>query len=97
MESFFGRWCIRDASGCSHCGVRTFIAPTLEKVADGTEETLMNHFYQGLSTGQSRAEALRQAQLQLLKNPATSNFLQWGPVILSGDPGLAAQLVRPPK
>ena len=67
-------------------GVRTFVAP-LWKVADTTEQALMNRFYQELSAGRSRAEALRQAQLALLRNPRTASFLQWAPVILSGDPG----------
>ena len=66
-------------------GVKTFVAP-LWKVADTTEQALMNRFYQELSAGRSRAEALRQAQLGLLRNPRTANFLQWAPVILSGDP-----------
>jgi CHAT domain-containing protein len=67
-------------------GVKTFVAP-LWKVADSTEQTLMNRFYKELSAGKGRAEALRQAQLQLLGNRATASFLQWAPVILSGDPG----------
>jgi CHAT domain-containing protein len=67
-------------------GVRTFVAP-LWKVADATEQALMDGFYKELSAGKSRAEALRAAQLGLLNNPRTASFLQWAPVILSGDPG----------
>jgi CHAT domain-containing protein len=67
-------------------GVRTFVAP-LWKIADATEEALMDRFYKELSAGKSRAEALREAQLALLNNPRTASFLQWAPVILSGDPG----------
>jgi CHAT domain-containing protein len=67
-------------------GVRTFVAP-LWKIADATEQTLMDSFYRELSAGKGRAEALREAQLGLLKNPRTASFLQWAPVILSGDPG----------
>jgi CHAT domain-containing protein len=66
-------------------GVKTFVAP-LWKIADMTQQTLMDHFYKELGAGQGRAEALRQAQLRLLKNPRTASFLQWAPVILSGDP-----------
>jgi CHAT domain-containing protein/tetratricopeptide (TPR) repeat protein len=66
-------------------GVKTFVAP-LWKIADSTERSLMNRFYQELSTGKTRAEALRAAQLQLLKAAPTASFLQWAPVILSGDP-----------
>jgi CHAT domain-containing protein len=67
-------------------GVRTFVAP-LWKIADATEQALMDVFYKELSTGKGRAEALRAAQLELLNNPRTASFLQWAPVILSGDPG----------
>ena len=67
-------------------GVRTFVAP-LWKIADATQQQLMDGFYKQLSAGKSRAEALRQAQLGLLQNPRTASFLQWAPVILSGDPG----------
>lgn len=67
-------------------GVKTSVAP-LWKVDDASQQTLMNRFYRELSAGKGRAEALRAAQLQLLKNPKTASFLQWAPVILSGDPG----------
>ena len=65
-------------------GVRTFVAP-LWKVADAPQQALMERFYKELSAGRSRADALRAAQLQLLKAPATHSFLYWAPVILSGD------------
>ena len=45
----------------------------------------MERFYKELSAGRGRAEALRSAQLQLLRNPGTRSFLYWAPVILSGD------------
>jgi CHAT domain-containing protein len=67
-------------------GVRTFVAP-LWKIADATEQALMDDFYKELSAGKGRAEALRTAQLGLLNNPRTASFLQWAPVILSGDSG----------
>jgi CHAT domain-containing protein/Tfp pilus assembly protein PilF len=67
-------------------GVKTSVAP-LWKVDDATQQKLMDRFYRELSAGKGRAEALREAQLQLLKNPRTAGFLQWAPVILSGDPG----------
>src|ERR1700682_6212825 len=66
-------------------GVKTFVAP-LWRVADSAQEALMNRFYKELSAGRGRAEALRLAQLQLLRKSETSNFLYWSPVILSGDP-----------
>lgn len=67
-------------------GVKTSVAP-LWKVEDAAQEKLMDRFYRELSAGKGRAEALREAQLQLLKNPQTASFLQWAPVILSGDSG----------
>jgi len=67
-------------------GVKTFVAP-LWRVADSAQEALMTRFYKELSAGRSRAEALRLAKLQLLRNPETASFLYWAPVILSGDPG----------
>jgi CHAT domain-containing protein len=71
-------------------GVRTFVAP-LWKIADTTEQALMDRFYKELSAGKGRAEALREAQLELLGKQGTASFLQWAPVILSGDPGPLAR------
>ncbi len=65
-------------------GVKTFVAP-LWKVDDAAEQTIMNRFYSELSAGKRRTDALRQAQLQLLNTKNRSNFLEWAPVILSGD------------
>ena len=66
-------------------GVKTFVAP-LWKISDATERVLMGRFYEELRAGKSRAEALRLAQLQLLRNTRTANCLEWAPVVLSGDP-----------
>jgi CHAT domain-containing protein/tetratricopeptide (TPR) repeat protein len=66
-------------------GVKTFVAP-LWKVADAAQEALMDRFYKELSAGKGRAAALREAQLQLLKDSRTASFLEWSPMILSGDP-----------
>jgi CHAT domain-containing protein len=64
-------------------GVKAFVAP-LWKVDDAAQRKLMDAFYRELSAGKGRAEALRQAQLQISK--AAGSFLEWAPVILSGDP-----------
>lgn len=66
-------------------GVKTFVAP-LWDVSDSTEGALMNRFYLELRSGKDRAEALRQAMLQIMHGPQASSFLYWAPVILSGDP-----------
>ena len=80
-EGVFG---MRRAAGIA--GVKTSVAP-LWRVDDAAQRQLMDRFYRELSGGKGRAEALREAQLQLLKKPRTASFLQWAPVILSGDPG----------
>lgn len=67
-------------------GAKTFVAP-LWKVVDATQLALMDRFYRELSLGKGRAEAFHQAQLQLLRSVRTASFLQWAPVILSGDSG----------
>ena len=66
-------------------GVKSFVAP-LWNVADATQQRLMHRFYSELSAGTSRADALRRAQMELLRNAATASFLQWAPVMLSGNP-----------
>jgi CHAT domain-containing protein len=69
-------------------GVKTFVAP-LWNVSDSTERALMSRFYKELRAGKDRAEALRQAMLQVMRTrrtPDANSFLYWAPVILSGDP-----------
>jgi CHAT domain-containing protein len=65
-------------------GVKTSVAP-LWKVDDAVQRSLMDRFYSELSAGKGRAEALRQAQLQV-KSAGAPTFLEWAPVVLSGDP-----------
>jgi CHAT domain-containing protein/tetratricopeptide (TPR) repeat protein len=64
-------------------GARSFVAP-LWNVQDDVQRTLMARFYTDLAAGQTRADALRHAKLQLRQSPATRSFLYWAPVILSG-------------
>ena len=66
-------------------GVKTFVAP-LWNVSDSTERALMTRFYQELSQGRTRSDALRVAMLQVMHAPAGKSFLYWAPVILTGDP-----------
>jgi CHAT domain-containing protein len=56
-------------------------------VADASTSRLMDLFYQNLTAAKpcSRAEALRQAQLSLLKQRATRHPYFWAPFVLSGD------------
>ena len=64
-------------------GARTFVAP-LWNVDDRVQRTLMERFYSELAAGQTRSDALRHAKLLLRRSAATSSFLYWAPVILSG-------------
>jgi CHAT domain-containing protein len=76
-------------------GARTFVAP-LWNVEDRVQRTLMEHFYARLAAGRTRADALRDAKLLLRRSAATSSFLYWAPVILSGSgAALPPGLFRP--
>lgn len=55
------------------------------KVADESTAELMEAFYQHLKAGKNKAEALRQAQLHLLRNRKYSHPFFWSPFILIGD------------
>jgi CHAT domain-containing protein/uncharacterized protein HemY len=66
-------------------GARSTIA-SLWNVNDRSTALLMAQFYQSLSTDDTtRAEALRQAQLTLLKNPEYQLPLFWSPYVLIGN------------
>jgi CHAT domain-containing protein len=65
-------------------GVRTLVM-SLWKVPDTQSAELMQRFYANLATGLSRAEALRDAQLDLATRYPHPWF--WGAFICQGDPG----------
>ena len=76
-------------------GARTFVAP-LWNVEDGVQRTLMARFYADLAAGQTRADALRSREAAAPAVAATSSFLYWAPVILSGSASaLPPALFRP--
>lgn len=58
---------------------------SLWKVADKETKDLMTAFYQGLKAGVGRAEALRQAQLEMSSHSVTAHPYFWASFILSGD------------
>lgn len=69
-------------------GARSTVA-TLWRVNDQVSATLMSQFYDRLAqasqTGMSKAEALRQAQLYILKNPDYRAPYYWGAYVLLGN------------
>jgi len=64
-------------------GVRTQIA-SLWKVDDATTKDLMIDYYRRLQTGAERSQALREAQLAMLKNPARAHPYYWASFIAIG-------------
>ncbi len=66
-------------------GARSTLA-TLWSVRDNSTSEMMSQFYRILTqTDASKAEALRQAQLSLLKNPKYKHPYYWSPFILVGN------------
>ncbi|BAY84316.1 TPR repeat protein [Calothrix parasitica NIES-267] len=66
-------------------GARSTIA-TLWSVRDKSTSEMMTQFYRNLAqTNVSKAQALRQAQLSLLKNPKYKHPYYWSPFILVGN------------
>lgn len=65
-------------------GARSTIA-TLWQLSDDAAPRLMERFYQELATGVTKAEALRQAQLSLLNDPAFERPFFWSPLVLVGN------------
>lgn len=62
-------------------GARSTLA-SLWLVEEVSTAQLMGDFYKGLNKGLGKVEALRQAQLTLLKNPEYSHPYYWAPFIL---------------
>ena len=66
-------------------GARSTVA-TLWSVQDDSTAEFMTQFYQALKTsGISKAEALRQAQLSLLRNPRYQHPFYWSAFVLVGN------------
>jgi CHAT domain-containing protein len=56
------------------------------EVADDSTARLMQTFYEALRRGVPKGEALRRAQLALLKDRRTRHPYFWAPFVLAGDP-----------
>ncbi|OCQ89608.1 hypothetical protein BCD67_13390 [Oscillatoriales cyanobacterium USR001] len=65
-------------------GARSTVA-TLWSVEDESAAILISEFYKVLKTKVSKAEALRQAQLNLLMNPNYEHLAYWAPYVLVGN------------
>ncbi|MEO7890220.1 MAG: CHAT domain-containing tetratricopeptide repeat protein [Vicinamibacterales bacterium] len=67
-------------------GTETLVM-SLWRVDDDATRQLMVEFYRRLARGDGRAEALRQASLTLLRDPARRHPFYWASFIATGDPG----------
>jgi CHAT domain-containing protein len=79
---------LRAALGLAGVAVRAGARSTLASlwtIPDESTAILMSEFYQALVTpGMSRAKALQQAQLALLRSPAFQRPRHWAPFVLLG-------------
>jgi CHAT domain-containing protein len=71
-------------SGFLRAGARSVIA-TLWKVDDAATAKLMTHFYSHLSRGDNAVSALRNAQLDLLRDERWRHPYYWAAFVLQGD------------
>jgi CHAT domain-containing protein len=69
---------------CLYAGASS-LALSLWRVDDRAGSLLMQKFYQGLLQGLGKGTALRQAQLDLLRQPHYAHPFYWAPFILIGD------------
>ncbi|MEW5821864.1 MAG: CHAT domain-containing protein [Cyanobacteriota bacterium] len=61
------------------------VIASLWKVSDKSTSILMEGFYKNLVSGKTKAESLKEAQIQLLKSDKFSNPYFWAPFILMGE------------
>lgn len=80
------RWAGLGLAGIAvRAGTRSTVA-TLWSVNDRATAALMSQFYRDLAKKQiTKAEAVRQAQLSLLQNPAYQHPFYWAPYVLIGN------------
>lgn len=62
------------------------VVSTLWKVDDAASTELMVSFYFHLKAGETAAEALRHAQLEMLRRPGRQDPYYWAGFVLTGDP-----------
>lgn len=78
-----GRAMLGIAGTLVQTGARAAFA-TLWKVNDVSQTILMEEFYKGLNRGETKAEALRSAQISLILSDTYSNPYFWGSAVLVG-------------
>lgn len=61
------------------------VVVSLWRVADASTAELMVGFYQQLDRGDDKAEALRRAKLELMRNPRYAHPYFWAPFVLAGE------------
>ncbi|MBK7705247.1 MAG: CHAT domain-containing protein [Acidobacteria bacterium] len=82
------------STGFINAGARSVVA-SLWKVEDAAARQLMEKFYEELSRGQSTApEALRVAQIELLKDPQFRSPYFWAAFTVQGDPTTKVEFRR---
>lgn len=72
------------AEAFSIAGTNSVVA-TLWSISDTGTVKLMTEFYKGLASKRSLASSLQQAELTLLKDPATAHPYFWAPFVMLGD------------
>jgi CHAT domain-containing protein len=65
-------------------GVRSQVM-SLWKVNDEATRRLMSRYYERLSGGEGRSEALRQVQLEMMRDPVFGNPYYWAGFLIVGD------------
>jgi len=84
-QEFRGEGLASLAHGFLHAGARQVVA-SLWPVADGASSVLMEHFYREmLQSKRSPAEALRQAQMAMKKDPRFGSPFYWAGFIVEGN------------
>ena len=68
-------------------GARTLVS-ALWRENDAAGKAIMDHFYDGLSRGETFNNALRHAKLQLISDDQYSEAYYWAPFVLEGGAGM---------
>jgi len=66
-----------------YAGAKSVVS-TLWGINDKSTVDFMNYFYQGLSEGESKAQALRMAKIRMIKSKYSHPYY-WGAFVLNGD------------